>query len=208
MICGQLKFVKIHTLKQCLKWTEGKVTRRLLLENNDTLEECRCGTSELELRVVCSSQYGGCFISAWAGSLLHTAGVVVGCVAGRREWTAERLVHFSTVAGHTQWQSVVGHRSVGLLHADRLPLVYKRTCHAVYTVRHHGNYLPALCACIFSILMVMIGQQEGIWTIKQEVKVIWQKAPHGGPFPRLGFTPGGRKLYHWIPGVGFPISVP
>jgi len=45
-----------------------------------------------------------------------------------------------------------------------------------------------------------------IW--KQEVKVIWQKVPHGGPIPRLGVTPGGRKLYHWIPGVGFPISVP
>ena len=43
---------------------------------------------------------------------------------------------------------------------------------------------------------------------KQEVKVIWQKAPHGGPISRLGVTPGGRKLYHWIPGVGFPISVP
>ena len=45
-------------------------------------------------------------------------------------------------------------------------------------------------------------------TVEQEVKVIWQKAPHGGPIPRLGVTPGGRKLYHWIPGVGFPISVP
>ena len=43
---------------------------------------------------------------------------------------------------------------------------------------------------------------------KQEVKIIWQKAPHGGPIPRLGVTAGGRKLYHWIPGVGFPISVP
>jgi len=43
---------------------------------------------------------------------------------------------------------------------------------------------------------------------QQEVKVIWQKAPHGGPIPRLGVTPGGRKLHHWIPGVGFPISVP
>jgi len=32
---------------------------------------------------------------------------------------------------------------------------------------------------------------------KQEVKVIWQKAPHGGPIPRLGVTPGGRKLYRW-----------
>ena len=36
--------------------------------------------------------------------------------------------------------------------------------------------------------------------VKQEVKVIWQKAPHGGPIPRLGVTPGGRNLYHWIPG--------
>jgi len=43
---------------------------------------------------------------------------------------------------------------------------------------------------------------------EQEVKVIWQKAPHGGPIPRLGVTQGGRKLYNWIPGVGFPISVP
>jgi len=45
-------------------------------------------------------------------------------------------------------------------------------------------------------------------TTKQEVKVIWQKAPHGGHIPQLGVTPGGQKLYHWIPGVGFPISVP
>ena len=43
---------------------------------------------------------------------------------------------------------------------------------------------------------------------EQEVKVIWQKAPHGGPIPRLGVTAAGRNLYHWIPGVGFPISVP
>jgi len=27
------------------------------------------------------------------------------------------------------------------------------------------------------------------------------------PIPRLVVTAGGRKLYHWIPGVGFPISV-
>ena len=44
--------------------------------------------------------------------------------------------------------------------------------------------------------------------IEQEVKVIWQKAPRGGPIPRLGVTPGSRNLYNWIPGVGFPISVP
>ena len=24
----------------------------------------------------------------------------------------------------------------------------------------------------------------------------FKKAPHGGPIPRLGVTPGGRKLYH------------
>ena len=48
-----------------------------------------------------------------------------------------------------------------------------------------------------------------VWyTCQLEVKVIWQKAPHGGPIPRLGVTPGGRKLCHWIPGVGFSISVP
>jgi len=49
-----------------------------------------------------------------------------------------------------------------------------------------------------------------IWppSAELEVKVIWQKAPHGRPIPRLGVTPGGRKLYHWIPGVGFPIGVP
>jgi len=52
--------------------------------------------------------------------------------------------------------------------------------------------------------------QNTIYTVvhKQEVKVIWQKTTHGGPIPRLGVTPGGRNLYHWIPGVGFPISVP
>jgi len=46
--------------------------------------------------------------------------------------------------------------------------------------------------------------------MKQEVKVIGQKAPHSSylPIPLLGVTPGGRNLYHWIPGVGVPISVP
>ena len=34
------------------------------------------------------------------------------------------------------------------------------------------------------------------------------KSASRGPIPRLGVTPGGRNLYHWIPGVGFPISVP
>jgi len=51
-------------------------------------------------------------------------------------------------------------------------------------------------------------QQTELSVFQQEVKVIWQKAPHGGPIPQLGVTLGGRNLYHWIPGVGFPISVP
>ena len=34
------------------------------------------------------------------------------------------------------------------------------------------------------------------------------KSASRGLIPRLVVTPGGRKLYHWIPGVGFPISVP
>ena len=61
------------------------------------------------------------------------------------------------------------------------------------------------------ILFEVIHGHVNFWLlskVKQEVKVIWQKAPHGGPIPRLGVTPRGQKLYHWIPGVGFPISVP
>jgi len=59
-------------------------------------------------------------------------------------------------------------------------------------------YVGAVAALVFSGLILR----------KQEVKVIWQNALHGGPIPRLGVIPGGRKLNHWIPGVGFPISVP
>jgi len=55
---------------------------------------------------------------------------------------------------------------------------------------------------------VGVAVDVGALHCQQEVKVIWQKAPNGGPIPQLGVTPVGRKLYHWIPGVGFPISVP
>ena len=65
------------------------------------------------------------------------------------------------------------------------------------------------CALVWQFIIVWCGWRHlRNLNIKQEVKVIWQKAPHGGPIPRLGVTPGGRKLYHWIPGVGFPVSVP
>jgi len=50
--------------------------------------------------------------------------------------------------------------------------------------RHMGKHIT-------EVLDDSVGQ----W--KQEVKVIWQKAPHGGPIPRLGVIPGGRNLYHW-----------
>jgi len=62
------------------------------------------------------------------------------------------------------------------------------------------------CINFISFIVVLLLHLHSIGlnqSLKQEVKVIWQKAPNGG-----GVTPGGRKLYHWIPGVGFPISVP
>ena len=62
------------------------------------------------------------------------------------------------------------------------------------------HYLWTWKTCVKLIAIVSVPGQE--------VKVIWQKVPHGGPIPRLGVTAGGRNLYHWIPGVGFPISVP
>jgi len=37
------------------------------------------------------------------------------------------------------------------------------------------------------MLVICIGKS------KQEVKVIGQKAPHGGPIPRLGVTPGVKS---------------
>jgi len=77
------------------------------------------------------------------------------------------------------------------LNSPPKPPMASTTCliaqQGIYTVLRKKH--PLLFSCI---------------TLKQEVKVIWQKAP----IPRLGVTPGGRNLYHWIPGVGFPISVP
>ena len=46
---------------------------------------------------------------------------------------------------------------------------------------------------------LLVGPRRNIamtFDMKQEVKVIRQKAPHGGLIPRLGVTPGGRNLYH------------
>jgi len=76
--------------------------------------------------------------------------------------------------------------------------------------------LLRLINCHIIIIIIIITLFEKIQkcatklviSVKQQVKVIWQKVPHGGPIPRLGVTPGGRNLYDWIPGVGVPIRVP
>jgi len=80
---------------------------------------------------------------------------------------------------------------------------------------HHFNITDiqlqiSFCYLSNSVKAVTDGKYIVMQTVlqtKQEVKVIWQTVPHGGPIPRLGVTPGGRNLYHWITGVGVPISV-
>jgi len=47
-----------------------------------------------------------------------------------------------------------------------------------------------------------------VWLLVTRGQSNLTKSASRGAHPRLGVTPGGRKLYHWIPGVGFPISVP
>jgi len=84
---------------------------------------------------------------------------------------------------------------------------------AAWDDEHHSAIQPASTALPAAAAGEPEPEHQRVQSInhkiyKQEVKVIWQKAPHGGPIPRLAVTPGGRKLYHWISGVGFPISVP
>lgn len=105
-----------------------------------------CG--EMQLYVVSSSQYGGRIISAWTSSILHAAGIVVGRIAGCSQWTTEGLVHLFTVPWHSQRQSVVCNRSIRLLHACRLSLIYEWTCHTMYTLWHYGNHV---CTVYFSL---------------------------------------------------------
>ena len=92
-----------------------------------------------------------------------------------------------------------------------LTVWYTTSCHrqqAVYqTGKKNANTAVNNINCHFSFTAHHYNENNK-YNDKQEVKVIWQKAPHGGPIPWLGVTTGGRKLYHWIPGVGFPISVP
>jgi len=77
------------------------------------------------------------------------------------------------------------------------------------------NKLITMYIYIYIITIIIVGfmstyKNDNVKSSRycqQEVKVIWQKAPHGGPIPQLGVTSRGGKLYHWISGVGFPISV-
>jgi len=89
---------------------------------------------------------------------------------------------------------------------------------AVYLVSGHSGWLDKIIIIIISLIR-QVGRQQ--WE-KIQIKYKRQdkqttitsgqsnltKSATRGPIPRLGVTPGGRKLYHWIPGVGFPISVP
>ena len=63
----------------------------------------------------------------------------------------------------------------------------------LYQLWCHGEtwWRPLVSECI-----LYHGESDNVKESEQEVKVIRQKAPHGGPIPRLGVTPGGRKLYH------------
>ena len=125
-------------------------------------------------------------------------------------WNTNRNLHisysrvsFRMILSDLQWLSEIfndtKHRAVSLRRASCQNSVHKLVADERTNGQTDGRTCREHCAS---------GQSIDWRRHKQEVKVIWQKAPHGGPIPRLGVTPGGRNLYHWIPGVGFPISVP
>jgi len=64
------------------------------------------------------------------------------------------------------------------------------------------------------VVQIKFGLRPGIWSETERLSSLetrgqsnLTKSASRGPIPRLGVTPGGQNLYHWIPGVGFPISV-
>ena len=59
------------------------------------------------------------------------------------------------------------------------------------TADRWSKTVPCMYVCMY---VCMYDTDNVIALCKQEVKVIWQKAPHGGPIPRLGVTPGGSKF--------------
>ena len=72
----------------------------------------------------------------------------------------------------------------------------------------YRNFLRIFPISHFLSFGCWLGVNNGIWPLTRGQSNLTKSASWGGPIPRLGVTPGGRKLYHWIPGVGFPISVP
>ena len=80
-------------------------------------------------------------------------------------------------------------------HFTFLISLFAQRNHYVYSQASKSKLLLLLaftCPQIF-IIIILKGKE---WCrrltakVSQEVKVIWQKAPHGGPIPRLGVTPG------------------
>ena len=72
--------------------------------------------------------------------------------------------------------------------------------------RHQSREATCLTPTVQWKVRKMVRIQLILWITRGQSNLT--KSASRGPIPRLGVTPGGRKLYHWIPGVGFPISVP
>jgi len=83
------------------------------------------------------------------------------------------------------------HKSIVEMLTPRHPTVLQKWSTPNPDIGRKSRFLPQLGG--FPRIIAITFYMEK----RQEVKVIWQKAPHGGPIPRLGVTPGGRQLYHW-----------
>ena len=69
--------------------------------------------------------------------------------------------------------------------------VHKDT--VVYDSRNNDGIITWLTEYQPAFFVDPMTEHTFIINKEQEVKVIWQKAPHGGPIPQLGVTPGGRN---------------
>ena len=136
----------------------------------------------------------------------HTAQKSYGTVTKQTRNSAITNRSRVSCAGHRKRPSKVT-QSHQKCHGSEGPYLVSLQTYSHILVENCEIYMPHLYATPLQSGWP-IGILQRCLALKQEVKVIWQKAPHGEPIPRLGVTPGGRNLYHWIPGVGIPISVP
>jgi len=84
------------------------------------------------------------------------------------------------------------------------------------TGRWENMCVRSICSAL--LRDILIAGNCTIDLLIRDVRCAWELGTRGqsnltksasrGPIPRLGVTPEGRNLYHWISGVGFPISVP